>query len=167
MTGMPDSTYGRMARSMSGRRKQRGLIARFTDPTNHPLGSEEVRSGGKRNGLGCGRGRSESRDVRHGNPVVVVPRVHVSHACPDGDLGARADAGVLLEEGRPSDLQVDAEQIRVEVCAARDGSLHVEATADPPLENRSADRGGWQGTNDAEAAIGCACEVLHLARPVC
>ena len=145
----------------------KGLIARLTDPTNHPLGGEEVGSGGKGNGLGCGRGRSESSDIRHGNPVVVVPRVHVSHTCPDGDLGARADTGVLLEESCTSDLQVDAEQIRVEVCAARDGSLHVEATANPPLKNRSADRGGWQGANDAEAAIGCACEVLNLAQSIC
>ena len=105
----------------------KGLIAGFTDRTNHPFGGEEVRSGGKGNGLGCGRGRSESRDVRHGNPIVVVPSVHVSHACPDGNLGARAHAGVLLEEGRTSDLQVDAEQVGVEFGTASDGCLHVEA----------------------------------------
>ena len=49
------------------------LIAGFTDRTNHPFGGEEFRSGGKGNGLGCGRRRSELRDVRHGNPVVAVP----------------------------------------------------------------------------------------------
>ena len=132
ITGIPDSTYGRMARSMCRSTETKGLIAGFTDRTNHPFGGEEVRSGGKGNGLGCGCGRSESRDVRHGNPIVIVARVHVSHTCPDGNLGARAHAGILLEEGRTSDLQVDAEQVRVEVCTARDDSLHVEATADQP-----------------------------------
>ena len=71
-----------------------------------------------------------------------MSRVHVAHAYPDGDLGAGADAGVLLKERSTGDLQPGAEKVGVEVGAAGYGGLHVEAVADTGQENGSADGGG-------------------------
>ena len=56
--------------------------------------------------------------------------MHVPHAGPDGNLGAGADTGVLLEEGSPGDLEPCAEKVGVDVGAAGYGGLHVEAVAD-------------------------------------
>ena len=70
-----------------------------------------------------------------------MSRVHVAHACPDGDLSAGADPGVLLKEWSAGDLQPRAEKVGVEVGAAGYGGLRVEAIADTGQENRSANRG--------------------------
>ena len=74
-----------------------------------------------------GRGFGECRNVGNGYPGVVVSCVHVAHACPDGNLGAGTDAGVLLKEGSTGNLQPGTEKVGVEVGSARYGGLHVEA----------------------------------------
>ena len=174
---MPDSTYGRMAAAISGRRKgisgrrkgigaaeTEGLVSRVADRSEHSLGGKEVRARRQR-GRFVGRRRGgEPGDVRHGHPVVPVARVHVAHAGPDGDLGACADAGVLLEIRGAGDFKVHAEQVGVERGAAGDGGLHSLATADLGAEHGPADRSRRQGTNDAETAVAGAGELAELTQ---
>ena len=142
MTGMPDSTYGRMVWPMSGTVETEGLIAGLGYRPYHCVRRQAVRRVGERDGLRYGWGSGELRDVGDGYPVVVMSCMHVAHACPDGDLGAGADPGVLLKEGSAGDLQPGAEKVGVEIGAASYGGLHVEAVAETGEEDRSAHRGG-------------------------
>jgi len=68
--------------------------------------------------------------------------VHVAHTGPDGNLGAGADARVLLEEGSPGDLQLCAEKVGVDIGPAGYGGLYIESVAETGQENGSADRSG-------------------------
>ena len=115
---------------MLGRRKTQGLIARLADGPERAFGGQEIRSRGKRRRLVRGCRGGQARDVRDGHPIVPIPRVHVPHAGPDGDLGTSADAGILLEIRSTGDVKVHAKQVRFEFGAACDGCLHVLSAAD-------------------------------------
>ena len=82
-----------------------------------------------------------------------MSRVHVPHPGPDRDLGAGADARVLLEIRRTGDLQVHTKQIGLERGAARDRRLHARSVADLGSEHGPSNRSLRQGTNDAETAV--------------
>ena len=101
------------------------MVTHFADGAEHAFGCEEVGPGGERDRFGRGRWGGEPCDVSNGDPVVAVSGMHVPHAGPNGDLGAGADAGVLLEIGGPRDLEVYAEEVRLKRGAAGDGGLHI------------------------------------------
>ena len=142
----------------------KGLIARFADCPEHAFGGEEIRSGGQRGRFVRSRWGGKTRDIRDGYPVVPVPRVHVAHAGPDGDLGTSADAGILLEIRGTGHLEVDAKQIGLEWGTACHRGLHVLAAADRGLQDRPANGGSWQGTNNAKPAIAVACDLPELKK---
>ena len=101
------------------------LVAGLGDRADHALGGEEVRPGGQRDRLVRGSRGGEPRDVGHRDPVVAVSGVQVAHAGPNGDLGAGAHTGVLLQIRGSGDLEIYSEQVGVEGGTACDGGLHV------------------------------------------
>ena len=130
-----------------------GLVSGLANGADHALRGEEIRPGGKRDRLVGRRRGGKPRDVGYRNPVVAVSGVHVPHAGPDGDLGAGADAGVLLEIRNPRDLEVYAEEVDLERRATRDGGFHVRPAAQIGAQDRPTDGRRWQRTEDAEPAV--------------
>ncbi len=89
--------------------------------------------------------------------------MQVAHPGPDGDLGAGAYAGVLLQIRGSGDLEIYSEQVGVEGRAARDGGLHVLVSAQTGTQDSPPDRCSWQRSEDAETAVGIDCESSEFA----